>query len=151
MTCAAPRLRVGVPKIFNETVAELPNASVTVIGREPGDVVAGIITALPDAGGILPFASDIMLEVFAVLIVLNHVVATPPKAIVSPEFAANPAPLTGTTAGALTAVIKFVFNTVLKVMLALTVNVAVAAALPADTVTVCAPFGVKVVAGMLVL
>jgi hypothetical protein len=65
--------------------------------------------------------------------------------IVTADAAANPAPLIGTTAGGLTALIRFVFSTVLKVMLALTVNVAVAAALPADTVTVCAPFGVKVV------
>lgn len=151
MPCAAPRDRDGVPKIVSEAVAELPDASVTAMAKESGAVPAGIITATPVPGGMLPFASDSTLDVFAKLIVLYHVVAAPPRVMLSAELAANPAPLIGTTAGALTAVIRFRFSVVLKVMFALTVKVAVAAAVPAVTVTVWAPLGVKVVAGMLVL
>jgi len=136
MPCAAPRVRVGVPKTVSEVVAELPNESATVTLREPEAIVVGIITYAKDPGGMLPNPSDTMLVVFAVLDWLNHVVAVPAKDIVSPEFAANPAPLIGTTAGALTAVTRPVFSVVLKVMLAFTVKVAVAEAVPAVTVIV---------------
>lgn len=105
MPCAAPRDRVGVPKTVIEIVAELPEASVTVTGSEPGAVPAGIIKALVDSVvAMLPFASDVMNVVFAVVTVLYQVVAVPPMDIVNAEVAANPAPLIGTTNGALIAV-----------------------------------------------
>lgn len=134
MPCGAARVILGVPRIVSDTVAVLPDASVTAIERAPGVVPAGMITAL-DAG-MLPFESVAILVVFAVDTVLNHDAVTPPKAIVTTELPANPAPLIGTTAGALTAVNRFTFSVVLRVMFALTVKDAVAAAVPAETVTV---------------
>jgi len=134
MPCGAARVIVGVPRTVSVVVATLPDASVTATDNVPEAWVAGMMTAL-DAG-MLPFASVVTLVVFAVVTVLNHDAVTPPKAIVTAEPPANPAPLTGITTGALAAVIMFVFNVVLNVMFALTVNDAVAAAVPAETVIV---------------
>jgi len=148
MPCVAARVMLGVASIVSVAVAVLPDASVTVMVKVPGAVVAGINTA--DADGTSPTVSDVTVVVFSVVPVLNHVVGLPFKDTVSAEDAANTAPLIGTVAGALTAVNRFVFRVVLSVIVGRTVNVAVAAALLAVTVIMCAPATVKVL-GMVVV
>jgi len=134
IACAAAKVMAGADKIVKVTLAVLPDASVTAIATLPAACAAVMFIAL--FTGMLPAVSVVMLVADACVTVLYHCTAVPPKVTVIPELAANPAPLIGTIVGARTAVSMFVFNVVLKVMLAFTVNEADAAAEPAVTVMV---------------
>lgn len=143
--CGAARVMVGVPKTVSIADAVFPDASVTEILHAPGFVEAAI--TVPTFAGTSPSASvtgRVVSNVAGVTPVLYQLIVVPLMVIVSADDIANPAPVIVNVAPARAAV-------ALRVIVGTTVNVAVAEAEPADTVIVCAPATVKVLAGMLVV
>lgn len=144
MPCAAANVMAGAPRTVSVANATLPDASVTEMFQAPGFVVLAITVPMP--AGRLPLVSvdgAVVSTVAGTTPVLYQLVAVPLIARVSADEAANPAPVTENVPPGFTAV-------ALRVMVGITVNVAVAEAVPAVTVIVCAPATVKVL-GMLVV
>jgi hypothetical protein len=145
MTCGAARVMAGAPKTVSVANATLPDASVTEMLYAPGFVVRAIV--VPVLAGKVPLVSvdgTVVSTVAGVTAVLYQLVAVPLIARVSADDAANPAPEITVVPPGFTAL-------PVSVIVGTTVNVAVAEAVPAVTVIVCAPATVRVLAAILVV
>ena len=142
MPCAAARIMAGSPKTVRVVDAALPAASTTVMLYEPGAVV--LATTVPTPVGKLPIVlvdGAVVSTVAGVTAVLYQLAAALLINSVSADVAANPAPVIEVVPPGLTAV-------AVSEIVEVTVNVAVADAVPAVTVIVCTPATVWVL-GML--